>query len=236
MSVIVFFSALFGSSLCFLTLLKNSHCVHPFFTQVWWAFLWSLPKFFYWVVWLSLLHFFFFLKFCLFLSFGTYFSVFSFPQLFCIYFYVLDGLVSFPDLGEAALCRRCPTRLSTTLPSGHQSCAPGMSPVACMHISAVVHLAALSVLVGGLSLGLAGYRVLPCVVTVSPMEGRIGFPRSWLFDPRRCIAVTGPLLLETSFQWSCLHGWGSSGLVFICWWMELLPCTGQGDLWLISAC
>lgn len=141
-----------------------------------------------------------FLKFCFFLSFGTYFSVFSFPPNFCIYFCVLDGMVSFPDLGAVALCRRCLMGPSTTLPSGHQSCVPGMSPVCCMHISAVVHLAASTVLVGGLSLGPAGYRALPCVVTVGPMEGRIGFPHSWLFNPRRCTAIIGPLLHETKFQ------------------------------------
>lgn len=134
-----------------------------------------------------------------------------------------------PDLGAVALCRRClmgPTQLFPLVTRAvFQECP---LCVACI-ISAVVHLAASTVLVGGLSLGPVGYRALPCVVTVGPMEGRIGFPHSWLFNPRRCTAIIGPLLHETKFLWCCLHGWGSFvGLIFICWWMELFPLHIRG--------
>ena len=56
-----------------------------------------------------------------FLSFRTY-SCTSFSQ-FCVYFYVFSRLVTFPSLGEVALCR-CSVGPNSTLRSGHQSYIP----------------------------------------------------------------------------------------------------------------
>ena len=70
-----------------------------------------------------------FLRFNFVLSFGTYSSISLFCQIICVYFYVLGRLVTFPDLGEMALCRRCPVKPSSTLPSGHQMYDLGVPPM-----------------------------------------------------------------------------------------------------------
>lgn len=51
-----------------------------------------------------------------------YFSVTSVRLIHCLYFCVFGRLVTSPDLGDVALCRKCPTRPSSGLPSNHQSC------------------------------------------------------------------------------------------------------------------
>ena len=38
--------------------------------------------------------------------------LFSFYLILCVYFYVLDRLAMFPDIGEVALCRIHPVGLS----------------------------------------------------------------------------------------------------------------------------
>ena len=53
-------------------------------------------------------------------SFGIYSSVALSCLSCCFYFYVFVRLVTFPDLGEVAFCRRHPVHPSSTLPSGHQ--------------------------------------------------------------------------------------------------------------------
>ena len=52
-------------------------------------------------------------------SFGAYVSISSFCIICCFYSYVFGRLVTFPDLGEVALCRKYPTGCGSALPSGH---------------------------------------------------------------------------------------------------------------------
>ena len=81
---------------------------------------------------------------------STFFSSF-FPEIFCLVwnifplsphfawfsvpnFYVL-GPLTFPDLGEVALCGRCPVGPGCTLPSGHQIYMLWGCPLCGRHVS-----------------------------------------------------------------------------------------------------
>ena len=97
-------------SLCLSNLLLNSLNI---FTIVPWT-----P---YRVDCLSPLHLVLLLGFYLVPLFGRCFSVTSFCPVGCFYFCVSDRLVTFPNLGEVAFCRRRPLRPSSALPSGHYS-------------------------------------------------------------------------------------------------------------------
>ena len=115
---LLYSSALFGSYLHIFSLcwkLLTFQCIFPFFSWVLWVSLWSLPWTPYQVD-------------CLFplSSSGALFCSFFRNVLLCcliccFYFYVSGGWVTFPDLGEVALCSRFPMPSSSALPSGHQS-------------------------------------------------------------------------------------------------------------------
>ena len=87
---------------------------------------------------LSPLHLILFLRFCLVLLFGTYSSVSSFCLILCFYFHAFGRLVTFPNLREVILCRRCPLRPSSILPSDHQSYKLYGFPICGLHESFLV--------------------------------------------------------------------------------------------------
>ena len=116
---LLYSSPLFGCFLlfsnCFLK--SSSFCsVYPFSSQILWLSLqsfWTLS----WVDCLSLHHLFswgFILFLCL-----KHSSVASFCLRFYLYFFVCGRLVTFPDSGEVALCRRYPMHPRSALPSRH---------------------------------------------------------------------------------------------------------------------
>ena len=84
-------------------------------------------------------------------SFGTYFSVSSFCLICYFYFYVFGRLVTFPDSGEVAFCRRRPVCPISALPCSHQSrmlwcthsqlhsCVQLCDPMDCRPASSSVH-------------------------------------------------------------------------------------------------
>lgn len=68
---------------------------------------------------LSPFHLVIFLRFVLFLHLKQS-SVFSFCLILCVYLFVFDRSITFPDLGEVALCKRCPVGPTLMLPSVYQ--------------------------------------------------------------------------------------------------------------------
>ena len=94
--------------------------IHPYHEFLSWVSFWSLPWTLNQIDYLSPLHL-VLLGVCLVLLFGIYSSVSSISLILDIYFYVLGRLVTFPNLGEVCLCRKCSVGQSSTLPCGHQS-------------------------------------------------------------------------------------------------------------------
>ena len=92
---------------CFIVLnsLLNPHYVHQFFSQIHWVSLWSLPWTLYWVEFLCPVCLVLFLTFCLVLHMEHIHLFFNLSAL-CVYFYVLNMSVTFPDFGEVVSYRR----------------------------------------------------------------------------------------------------------------------------------
>ena len=117
-SVIIFLSCDWFSLILYIYLLKFSlyssillHLVSMFMTITLKYFLEDC---------LSPFHLVPFLRFCLILSIGTYFSS-SFCLILCVSFYLLDKYATSLHLDVVALCRRCLVGLISTILPGLQS-------------------------------------------------------------------------------------------------------------------
>lgn len=105
-----------------------------FFFHVWWASLWPWLQTLFQTDCSPLFHLVLFLRFCLILSFGIYFSTSSFCLTLCVCFYVLGMLATSPGLEGRGLTQKASweAQMHNSTLSLDPS-APGYPHVGCKH-------------------------------------------------------------------------------------------------------